>query len=101
MCPFQRTPWVISILYDTSGSAFAENHYANYPKKLEVPSLPPEEAQFKYDPLTLSQGVLLRGEGTGTIVLVSDLRGLDRKIRHYMQISALVLLLSISATTVV
>ena len=92
---------ISAYLYDPSGSVFAEYHRENSPETFEIPSQPPEGAQFKDGSLTLSQGVFLKGERAGTIFLVSDLRALDRKIWHYMQISALVLLISILATFVI
>jgi hypothetical protein len=92
---------MVAYLYDTSGNVFAEYHRANSPQNFVAPPLQPDGAQFNSDYLTMSQGVFLRGERNGSIVLVSALRALNRKIWQYAKISALVLVISILATFVV
>ncbi|MGB8493460.1 MAG: response regulator [Candidatus Acidiferrum sp.] len=92
---------MVAYLYDTSGNVFAEYHRANSPQNFVAPPLQPDGAQFNSDSLTMSQGVFLRGERNGSIVLVSALRALNRKIWQYAKISALVLVISILATFVV
>jgi PAS domain S-box-containing protein len=84
-------------LYDTSGNIFAQYHRADSPAILHAPAMPPDGTQFTSESLTVSQGVFLRGERSGTIVLVSSLRALNQKIRRYAQISALVLVIAILA----
>jgi len=88
-------------LYDTSGKIFAQYHRANSPAKFLAPPPLSDGAQFKRDSLIVSQGVFLRGERSGSIVLVSDLRALNEKIAQYAKISALVLVISILATFLV
>ncbi len=88
-------------LYDTSGQIFAEYRRANSPGSLGAPPLQPDGVHFNRDSLTVTQGVLLKGERSGSIVLVSDLQALNEKIRQYAKISALVLVISILVTFVV
>jgi two-component system sensor histidine kinase/response regulator len=92
---------IAAYLYDNSGNVFAEYHGPNSAGDLGVPPLQPDGTQFTSDSLTVSQGVFLRGERSGSLVLVSDLRALNQKIRQYAQISALILVLSILATFLV
>jgi PAS domain S-box-containing protein len=92
---------VAAYLYDNSGNGFAEYHRATAPANLVVPLMPPDGTQFTSDSLTVSQGVFLRGERSGSLVLVSDLRALNQRIRQYVQISALILVISVVATFLV
>jgi len=92
---------IAAFLYDTTGKVFAEYHRANSQGNFAVPPMPPDGTQFTSGSLTVSQGVFLRGERSGSLVLVSDLRVLNQKIRQYAQISALILVVSIFATFLV
>jgi PAS domain S-box-containing protein len=92
---------IAAYLYDNSGNVFAEYHPANSPQNLVAPPLQPDGAQFNSDSLTVSQGVFMRAERSGSLVLVSNLRALNQKIRQYAQISAFILIISILATFLV
>jgi PAS domain S-box-containing protein len=92
---------IAAFLYDTTGKVFAEYRRADSRGNFVAPSMPPDGAQFMSDSLTVSQGVFLKGERCGSIVLVSDSRALNRKIWQYAKISALVLVISILATFLV
>jgi PAS domain S-box-containing protein len=92
---------IAAYLYDNSGNIFAEYRRASSLENSGVPPMPPDGTQFTSNSLTVSQGAFLRGERSGSLVLVSDLRALNQKIRQYAQISALILVVSIFVTFLV
>jgi len=92
---------IAAYLYDNSGIVFAEYRRANSPGNFVLPSLPPDGTQFTSDSLMVSQGVFLRGDRSGSLVLVSDLRAMNQKIRQFAKLSALILVFSILVTFLV
>jgi uncharacterized membrane protein affecting hemolysin expression len=88
-------------LYDNQGSIFAEYRSPGTPRNLILPSRREDGAEFNGDFLTLSRGVLLNGERTGSIALIFDLRDFRARLYQYAKIAALVLLLSVLASFLV
>jgi two-component system, sensor histidine kinase and response regulator len=85
-------------LYDTSGRLFAEYRRADLARDFSLPAMRDDGAYFSSQSLTLFRGVALNNEKTGTIVMVSDLRGFRAKMWQYVKIAGLVLFLAILVT---
>ena len=85
-------------LYNTYGQAFAEYRRPGINRDFRIPFSQDEGAHFAKDSLTLRQRISISGEQVGSIAIVSDLTELQAKMREYMQISALALLLSVLAS---
>src|SRR5579864_7372899 len=85
-------------LYNTFGQAFAEYRRPGINRDFRIPFSQDEGAHFAKDSLTLRQRISISGEQVGSIAIVSDLTELQAKMREYMQISALALLLSVLAS---
>lgn len=85
-------------LYDVNGRMFAEYRRAGTRADFRMPSLLPEGAYFGPDTLTLFRSVVLENEKTGSIAIVSDLRGVRARFAEYFKIAFLVLFISTLAT---
>jgi two-component system sensor histidine kinase/response regulator len=85
-------------LYDEKGNIFTEYRGADAAKDFKMPVLSQEGAHFEKNSVTLFRSVLLNGERTGFIVIVSDLRELRAKLREYAQLASAVLLVSMLAS---
>jgi len=85
-------------LYDTHGSIFAEYRRADLAAGFKMPSSAPDGAYFGSDTLTLFRSVYLESDKTGSIAIVSDLRGIRARFWEYTKIAILVLFISILAT---
>jgi signal transduction histidine kinase/DNA-binding response OmpR family regulator len=86
-------------LYDTQGRLFAEY---NRPSPEGTPGAPsaaqPGGRALAHGDLTLSRDVFLKGDKTGSIVIVSTMDGFRSKLQEYLKIAALVLFISIGIT---
>ena len=92
---------VAACLYNTEGQVFAEYRRSGISQDFHIPFSQDDGAHFTRDSLTLRRGVSIGGERVGSIAIVSDLTELQAKMREYMEISALALLLSIFVTVFV
>ncbi len=89
---------VAACLYNTSGQAFAEYRRPGIGPEFRIAFSQEEGAHFARDSITLRRGISLGREKAGSIAIVSDLAELQARMREYMEISALALLLSVFAT---
>ncbi len=89
---------VAACLYNTSGQAFAEYRRSGIGQEFRIAFSQEEGAHFARDSITLRRGISLGREKAGSIAIVSDLAELQARMREYMEISALALLLSVFAT---
>ena len=89
---------VAACLYDNKGTVFAE--YQRDGNGTDFAALPRREdgAHFEESSLTLYRTVLLGGEKSGAIAIISDLGALQAEIRQYTEISVVVILFSVLAT---
>jgi two-component system sensor histidine kinase/response regulator len=85
-------------LYDNAGKAFVEYRRPDLEPDFSIPALNGEGAQFSKGYLSWSQGVYLNGDKSGSIVIVSDLTAFDVKIREYIKIATLVLVVAVLLT---
>ena len=85
-------------LYDTHGGIFAEYRRADLAAGFKMPSSAPDGDYFGSDTLTLFRSVYLESDKTGSIAIVSDLRGIRARFWEYTKIAILVLFISILAT---
>jgi two-component system sensor histidine kinase/response regulator len=85
-------------LYDIHGQIFAEYRRAGLGSKFVMPSSNPDGAYFGPDTITRFQSVHLESDKTGSIAIVSDLRGMRARFWEYTKIAILVLFISILAT---
>src|SRR5229473_82011 len=85
-------------LYNTDGQVFAEYRRSGIGPDFHIPLSQSDGAHFSADSLTLHRTIFMRGEKVGSIAIVSDLAELQARMREYMEISALALLLSVFAT---
>src|ERR1700734_1915475 len=83
-------------LYDTQGRVFAV--YRRGESKFTMPPSAADGAYFGLDTITLFRSVYLESEKTGSIEIVSDLRGIRARFWEYSKIAVLVLFISILAT---
>ena len=85
-------------LYDANGNVFAEYRRDDVGSDFRMPAWREDGADFDENSLTLSRSVLLNGEKTGSIAIVSDLVGFRAKMWEYSKIATLVLLVSLLVT---
>ena len=85
-------------LYDDQGVIFGEYRREGVAAGSKVPGRRENGAHFDSQSVTLVRDVVLRGEVVGSIVIVSDLDELHARLREYVQISAIVLLVSVLIT---
>jgi two-component system sensor histidine kinase/response regulator len=85
-------------LYDLHGQIFAEYRRAGLGSKFAMPSSKPDGAYFGPDTITRFESVYLERDKTGSIAIVSDLRGMRARLWEYTKIAILVLFISILAT---
>jgi two-component system, sensor histidine kinase and response regulator len=85
-------------LYDLHGQIFAEYRRAGLGSKFAMPSSKPDGAYFGPDTITRFESVYLESDKTGSIAIVSDLRGMRARLWEYTKIAILVLFISILAT---
>jgi signal transduction histidine kinase/DNA-binding response OmpR family regulator len=89
------------ILYDKSGSVFAEYRRNGLGTEFKIPAWKEEGTKFDQESLTVFRNISINGEKAGSIAIVSDLSELQSKMRQYRKISGLVLLVSILTTFLV
>jgi two-component system sensor histidine kinase/response regulator len=92
---------VAARLYDNKGTVFAEYRRDGIGTVFAMPLRREDGAHFEENSLTLYRTVLLGGEKSGAIAILSDLGALQAKIRQYTQISVLVILISVLVTYIV
>jgi two-component system, sensor histidine kinase and response regulator len=85
-------------LYDLHGQIFAEYRRAGLGSKFTMPSSNSDGAYFGPDTITRFESVYLENDKTGSIAIVSDLRGMRARFWEYTKIAILVLFISILAT---
>jgi signal transduction histidine kinase/DNA-binding response OmpR family regulator len=86
-------------LYDTQGRLFAEYDRLSPEGAPGAPAVAQRsDRALAQGDLTLSRDVFLKGDKTGSIVIVSTMDGFRSKLREYLKIAALVLLISICIT---
>ncbi len=88
-------------LYDNQGAIFAEYRRDG---NGTGPAMPPRREDgeiFGKESVILYRTVLLGGEKSGAIAIISDLGALEDKFRQYTEISIIVILLSVLATYLV
>ena len=88
----------VACLYDNQGRVFADYRRSGGPNTLLLPVLRSDGAYYYRESLTLFRGVVLKGERTGSIALVFDLRGFRSRLLEYAKIAMLVLFVSVLAT---
>ena len=89
---------VAAALYTVYGTVFVEYKRPGTKSDSRMPIWGSDGAKFAPESLTLYRTIVTRGEKIGGIAIVSDLTALHAKIREYMEISALVVLVSALAT---
>ena len=85
-------------LYDTRGNIFAEYRRGGPGPAFTMPSLRGDGAYFEGNSVTLFRSVLMEGDKTGSIAIVSDLSGNSARLWEYAKIASLVLFISTLAT---
>ncbi len=85
-------------LYDMHGKVFAEYRRAGRGPKFATPSSSPDGVYFGPSTITRFESVYLENDKTGSIAIVSDLRGMRARLWEYTKIAILVLFISILAT---
>jgi signal transduction histidine kinase/CheY-like chemotaxis protein len=90
-----------AILYDKTGKVFAEYRRSGLGAEFKTPTWKEEGTKFDSESLTLYRNISAAGERSGSIAIVSDLSGLQSKMREYRGLSVLVLLVSILITFVI
>jgi two-component system sensor histidine kinase/response regulator len=88
-------------LYDNKGNVFAEYRRSGLDGDFSMPAPQADGARFQPNTITLSHGVALENDRTGSIAIVSDLSGARARLWEYARIALLVLCISISATFLV
>ncbi len=88
-------------LYDSHEKIFAEYRRADLPHSFQMPAWHADGSLSDSESLILFRPVLLGGEQTGSIAIVSDLSGFRAKIFEYAKIALLVLLVSVEVTYIV
>lgn len=85
-------------LYDNPGRIFAEYRRSGSSPGVVLSGWRPDGEYFDDEFLTLSRGVVLNGERTGSIALVFDLRDFRSRLLEYAKIATLVFVLSVLIT---
>jgi signal transduction histidine kinase/CheY-like chemotaxis protein/HPt (histidine-containing phosphotransfer) domain-containing protein len=88
-------------LYDERGNIFAEYGRPGLPSNFKMPPWHESGHQFGARSLVLYRDVLLNGDRTGSIAIVSDLTGFRDQMLSYAKIAILVLISSLLATFLV
>ena len=97
----QSSPNILgAAIYTTAGDEFASYSRANSDHILAPPRLPGSQREshwFNGDRLLLAQSIEFEGKKLGTVYIRAELSELQRRLRQYLQISLVVLLLSMIA----
>jgi len=92
---------VAACLYDNRGKIFVEYRRPDAVGNFKMPAWHRDGAQFDQAYLTLFRTVSLDEQKVGSIAIISDYSVLHARLRQYIEIAAVVLLLSVLATFVV
>ncbi len=85
-------------LYDNQGRIFAEYRRAGLSREFPMPSPQGDGARFEQGSISLFHSVMLESDKTGSIAIVSDLKGYRARYWEYTKISVLVVFISIVVT---
>ena len=85
-------------LYDNQGNDFAEYRRLGLNRDFQMPMARADGAEFTDGAVTLFRSVQIQSDKTGSIAIVSDLRGARERLWQYARISSLVLLISVFCT---
>ena len=88
----------LACLYNANGQAFAEYRRTGLSQDFRINFSEDEGTHFASDSVTLRRPVFIGGEKIGSIAIVSDLGELQARMRRYLGISVLALLLSVCVT---
>ena len=88
-------------LYDEQGNVFAEYRRPGLAASFQMPPWHSQGYRFNSTILTLNRGVLLNGDRTGSIAIISDLSDFHNALISYAKIAFLVLFTSLFATFLV
>lgn len=92
---------LVACLYDENGVPFAEYRRTGITSGYPMPRWQNHGHEFGRDSLVLYRTVLLNGDSTGTIAIVSDLTGFRDQMLAYAKIASLVLFTSLLVTFLV
>jgi methyl-accepting chemotaxis protein len=82
-------------LYDSGGKVFATYVRSGEIQNTNFPEWRADATQFSPNSITLFRSINLDGERAGSIVIISDLSGLNARLRRYAGIAALVFVVSV------
>jgi len=88
---------VAACTYDKNGRPFASYHRNPAQKGLVFPAAQPDGYEFRDDRLAMFRHIDLKGEKLGAIYIQSDLEELADRLRQYVSITVVVLLVSLLA----
>jgi signal transduction histidine kinase/ActR/RegA family two-component response regulator len=88
---------VAACTYDKNGRPFASYHRNPAQKGLIFPAAQPDGYEFGDDRLAMFRHIALKGERLGAIYIQSDLEELADRLRQYVSITVVVLLVSLLA----
>ena len=88
-------------LYDNDGLVFAEYRRKGLDSDFMMPSSHSDRAQFQGQSLILFRSVFLNGDKAGSIAIISDLAAFRARLREYVKIVLLVLIVSVLVTYLV
>jgi signal transduction histidine kinase/CheY-like chemotaxis protein/HPt (histidine-containing phosphotransfer) domain-containing protein len=89
---------VAACLYDEQGNIFAEYRRSGLSRTFRAPAWHKQGQQFGAQSLVVYRNVLLDGERTGSIAIISDLAGFRKRLVGCAKIAILVLITSLLAT---
>jgi PAS domain S-box-containing protein len=89
---------VAACIYDKSGQPFARFYRDHQPNELVTPPVQPRGHYFTGKHLFLFQPIEIERNLVGTVLLQSNLNAFYSRIRHYLLIAGLFLLISLLAT---
>ncbi|MGB7848087.1 MAG: response regulator [Candidatus Acidiferrum sp.] len=102
LAALQTDPDIVgAYLYDNAGNRFAEYRSSQLPQINSVRAPIEDGTTFTSESLTVVQRVSLKGERYGSIVLISDLQSLHRKVWQYIKITTVVLIIAVLLTYLV
>ena len=89
---------IAACLYGKNGGLFAEYQRTSTGPDCKMPSIQEDGERFDADSVTVYRRIVLGREKNGTIAVISDLAQLRSKMREYLQVSILVLVLCIGVS---
>ncbi len=95
----QSSPNILAaVIYNAQGQEFASYAREEGYRIMEPPSLPPAQKEahwFANDQISLAHAITMEGKPLGTVYIRAELSELHRRLRQYLQIAFVVLLLSL------